>query len=73
MNTGSSNRLLYDYCAYKKTLRESTDPFRYRMYEGAFENCNKCIYDKFWRPFDLVDEESELKNITRPATKCPQF
>jgi hypothetical protein len=43
------------------------------MYPGAYENCNKCIDKKFYRPFDLVDQESELKNITRSATKCPKF
>jgi hypothetical protein len=73
MNTGSSNRLIYDRCAYDKELAESVAPLNYRMYSGAHENCNKCIYTKFYRPFDLVEQESELKNITRPATKCPSF
>ena len=65
MNTGSSNRLIYDRCAYDKELAESVAPLNYRMYSGAHENCNKCIYTKFYRPFDLVEQESELKNITR--------
>ena len=72
-SNGSSNRLAYDECAYKKQLQESTSPFNYRMYEGAFENCNKCVQDKFYKPYDLVDQESELKNITRKATLCPKF
>jgi hypothetical protein len=43
------------------------------MYDGKFENCNRCIQDKYPRPFsrDFVDRESELYNITRPASKCP--
>jgi hypothetical protein len=73
MNTGSSNRLIYDKCAYDKNLSESVAPLNYRMYSGAHENCNKCVHDKIYRPFDLVDQESELKNITRLSTKCPEF
>jgi hypothetical protein len=74
VNIGGYNRLSYDNCAYEKKLNESVSPLMYRLYEGAFQNCNKCTYqNKFWRPYDLVDLESELKNITRPNTKCPQL
>ena len=74
-NYGGSTRLIYDACAYRKTLQESTSPLGYMLYEGKHENCDKCRQDKFWRPFDreMVDVESDLKNITRPNTKCPQF
>lgn len=73
-NFGSSNRLRYDACAYRKNLAESTGPLVYRLYEGKFEHGGKCIFEnQFWRPFDLVDVESELKNITRPNTKCPEL
>jgi len=69
---GASNRLPYDECAYAQKMSDSASPFQYRTYAGAYENNEKCIYDKFWRPFDgeVVDIESELKNITRPSTKC---
>ena len=72
---GSSNRLRYDECAYSKTLTESVSPYAYRMYGGAFENNSKCKKDKFWHPYDVevVDVESDLKNISRPATKCPSL
>lgn len=70
---GSSNRLLYDNCAYGKRLFESTSPLAYNTYQGKFENCNKCIYDKFWTPYQLVDVESELWNINRPLSQCDQF
>ncbi len=74
VNLGAYNRLSYDNCAYQKRLYESTSPLLYRLYEGNFENCNKCTYkNQFWRPFDLVDLESELKNITRPNSRCPQL
>lgn len=71
VNIGVHNRLSHDNCAYQKKLYESTSPLMYRLYEGQFENCNKCTFNnQFWRPFDLVDIESELKNITRPNSKC---
>ncbi len=74
VNLGAYNRLSYDNCAYQKRLYESTSPLLYQLYEGKFENCGKCTYkNQFWRPYDLVDLESELKNITRPNTKCPQL
>lgn len=74
INYGAYNRLIYDPCAYAKKLQESVSPLEYRLYEGNYENCNKCTHEnKFWRPFDVdvVDIESELKNITRPNSKCP--
>ena len=69
---GSSNRLRYDECAYSKDLSQSVSPFAYRMYGGAYENESKCKKDKFWmrNDADVVDIESDLKNISRPATKC---
>jgi hypothetical protein len=72
-NWGSSNRLRYDECAYQKSLKESVSPLMYQLYDGKFENVDKCMYEKqFWRPFDLVDIETELKNISRPNSKCPE-
>jgi hypothetical protein len=72
---GSSNRLIYDTCAYQKELVESVSPFAYRTYGGAYEHEQKCKKDKFWKRIDsdVVDVESDLKNITRPATKCPEL
>ena len=72
---GSSNRLLYDACACSQNYHDSTSPFKYVTYMGAYENVDKCRSNKFWRPFDpeVVDMESELKNITRPASKCATF
>jgi hypothetical protein len=72
-NQGSFNRLRYDNCAYDRTLHESISPLTYQLYEGKFENGGKCVYkSQFYRPFDLVDVESELKNITRANSKCPE-
>ena len=73
MNTGISDRTIYDTCSYNKELKQSTSPLSYRLYEGAHEHCKKCVHDKFYKPYDLVDSESELKNITRRLTNCPEF
>ena len=73
MNLGSSNRTNNDVCAYEKRLYESTSPLAYRLYFGAQENCSKCVYDKFYRKYDLVDVESELRNQNRPLSQCDQF
>jgi hypothetical protein len=73
-DSGSYTRLRYDSCAYAKSLNESTDPLKYYLFESKFENCGKCGAKEngFFRPFDLVDEESELRGITRVNSKCPQ-
>lgn len=73
MNIGSSNRTIYDNCSYSKSLYESTSPLMYQMYQGKWENCNKCVHDKFWTPYQLVDIETELRNQTRPLSNCDQF
>lgn len=70
---GSSNRLIYDNCSYFKELKETTLPGTYRLYGGKYENCNKCVFDKFYRRFDLVDVESELRNITRLTSNCHEL
>ena len=69
------SKLSYDRCAYQKKIYQSVEPLGYMLYAGAYENCNKCRQDKFWRPFDkdIIDTESDLKNITRRNTKCPQY
>lgn len=70
---GFSTRLPYDPCAYNKELTESTAPYAYQMFDGKFENCNRCVYDHYTRPFDgdIVDVDSELTLRTRSASKCP--
>lgn len=73
MNIGSSNRLIYDNCAYQKKIYESTSPLDYNLYQGKFENCKKCLHDKFWTPYQLVDIETELRNQNRPLSHCDQF
>jgi hypothetical protein len=74
-NIGGFNRLSYDNCAYQKRLYESTGPLNYMLYQGKFENCGKCLHDKFYTPQhpSIVDIENELLNIKKPASECDQF
>jgi len=77
MNSGSAGGFTHlkdDECAYNRHVTDSTAPMLYRLYEGAFEHCQKCKYDKFWHPYDpeMVDVESELKNITRASSRCTE-
>ena len=73
MNIGGSNRTIYDDCQYKKQLKQSTSPLDYRLYQGKYEHCDKCVHDKSYTPYDLVDIESELRNQTRPLSNCPEL
>jgi len=70
---GYSTRLPDDPCAYNKRLSESTSVYSYQVYDGKYENCNRCVYDHYTRPFDgdIIDVDSELTLRTRPASKCP--
>ena len=72
MNIGGSNRTIYDDCQYKKQLKQSTKPLEYALYQGKFEHCERCVHEKLYTPYDLVDIESELRNQTRPLSNCPE-
>ncbi len=74
----SSNRLMYDTCAYEQRLNQSTSPGNYMMYPGKYNHCAKCrmqlgivsgndvsIYDG-----NMVDLESDLYGINRQASLC---
>lgn len=75
----SSNRLIYDTCAYKTNLEQSVSPLAYQLYPGRFENCNKCRIELgtvggtavSHIKGNLVDLETDLKGITRKASLCP--
>ena len=69
------SRLSYDNCSYQKKLYESTSPLHYRLYGGNAINDKNCQKEKYgnFKSFELVDYESELKNITRPVSHCDQF
>lgn len=77
----SSNRLMYDTCAYNKKMQESTSPLNYTLYPGKFENCSKCRVELgtvggngvSLFSGNLVDMESDLRGQTRPASLCPKY
>jgi hypothetical protein len=75
----SSNRLVYDECAYKAKMNVSQGPMQYALYSGKYENSAKCriefgtvggngvsLYSG-----NLVDLESDLRGQTRLASLCP--
>lgn len=72
-NPAFSTRTPYDPCAYNKEISESVAPYAYQMYDGKFENNNRCVYEVFTRPFDrdIVNIESDLTNRTRMNSRCP--
>ena len=75
----SSNRLIYDTCAYSKKIDESVGPLAYVLNPMKYENCNKCRHELglVGGPAvshiqgNLVDLETELRGITRKASSCP--
>ena len=75
----SSNRLIYDTCAYKKSLDQSTTPLAYHLNPMKYENCQKCRSELgiLGGPAvsqikgNLVDLENELRGQTRLNSQCP--
>jgi hypothetical protein len=82
----SWNRLRYDYCEQKKQVFESVGPGNYQVQTPVlcgtcFQDNPSVIMQKSgvslnrgydWRFYDgPVDVESDLRNITRPASRCP--
>jgi hypothetical protein len=80
----SLTRGIYDDCAYKRQLHESTSPLLYQINPVAYESCSKChmAYPGFIGNMggaaggfgigpDRVDVDSDLRGQTRLLTKCP--
>lgn len=75
------NRLTYDTCSYSKDLQESVAPIDYVLDPIKYEHCGKCRMELgivggtavSHVNGNLVDLETDLFNITRPATRCPKF
>ena len=74
----SSNRLIYDTCAYKKKLDQSTSPLQYHLNPLKYENCNKCRIElgmvsgpsTSQIKGNLVDLENELRGLNRLLSHC---
>ena len=82
----SFNRLKYDICEQKKYVKESVGPGKYVLDQplicaACFQDNPSVIMQKAgvslnksspWRFYSgPVDTESELKNLSRPASRCP--
>lgn len=70
----SSNRLIYDQCAYATELKESTSQIDYNIFVDKYENSKQCPVGDFTNILDFssrVDVENELQGITRNNSKCP--
>jgi hypothetical protein len=75
------NRTIYDTCAYSKALSESVAPINYVLNPLKYEHCGKCRMELgiiggtavSHINGNLVDLENDLFNITRPATRCPNY
>jgi hypothetical protein len=72
----SSNRLIYDKCAYATTIKESTGSLEYNLFKGKFENCKQCPVADFTNVIEFgsrADTESELYGINRQSSLCPSL
>ena len=72
----SSNRLIYDKCAYATEVKESTGSLEYNLFKGKFENCKQCPVGDFTNNLEFgsrADAESELYGLSRPGTLCPSL
>ena len=75
----SSNRLIYDTCAYKKELDQSTGPLSYLLNPMKYENCSQCRMELgivggtavSQIKGNIVDLENDLRGQTRSASNCP--
>lgn len=74
----SSNRLSYDDCSYKQSLKQSVSPINHMLDPIRFEHVNKCRMELgivggtnvSHNKSNLVDVENELRGQTFPSTKC---
>ena len=75
----SSNRLIYDTCAYKKRVDESVGSLSYLLNPIKYENCSKCRHELgivggtsvSQISGNIVDLESDLRGQTRLNSQCP--
>ena len=73
----SFNRLIYDNCSYTKNLEESMNVGKYQLYNGKYDNKNKCRIDfgilggndVSMYSGNLVDLESDLRGQMQGS--CP--
>lgn len=72
----SSNRLIYDNCAYTTEIKESIGPLEYNLFKGKYENCKQCPVGDFTNNLEFTSRvyvENELSGLTRQNTLCPSL
>ena len=75
----SSNRLLYDQCEYTQRLGGNTNQLSYTLDPLQYVNPNQCRMELgvvggnnvSQIKGNIVDLESDLKNITKKYSECP--
>jgi hypothetical protein len=75
----SSNRLIYDTCAYKTDITQSTNQLSYILDPSKYYRCSPCRMelgivggnDVSQIKGNLVDMENDLRGQTRYNTRCP--
>lgn len=65
----SSNRLIYEPCAYEAAVKQSTDPLKYITSVDAYENSKRCGSKVEFG--NRADIESELRGQSRLQSNCP--
>lgn len=77
----SSNRLSYDNCSYKQSLKQSVAPINYALDPIKYEHSSKCRMqlgvvggtNVSHIHGNLVDLENNLRGQTYPVTNCSQY
>ena len=70
----SSNRLIYDKCAYDTTIKESTSSLNYNLYKGKYEKAKPCAVGNYSNIIETpirAEIENELYGLNRQGTLCP--
>ena len=75
----SSNRLIYDKCAYKADITQSSNSLVHILDPMKYEHCKKCRHELglvggnevSQIRGNLVDLENDLRGQTRYNTRCP--
>lgn len=72
-----SNRLIYDKCAAANEVNTNRNAYNYMTYDGKYSR-SQCLMNRI--PSNsgvsqfagsIIDLESDLRGITRYASKCP--
>ena len=76
----SFSRTHYDVCSYAERLNDNASAFDYALDTVKYENCRQCRFElglvggnNVSRADDLVDIESNLMGIDRPASRCAEY